>query len=399
MKILINKTHIINPLYSNLVKLPTPTSISYIWNWGSSLGFILIIQIITGILLASHYEPSIKSSFSSVIHIIRDVDYGWIIRIIHINGASLFFILIFAHISRGIIFTSYRITQTWYSGTTIIILLIATAFLGYVLPWGQISFWGATVITNLISAIPYLGNTIVQWLWGGFSINQATLSRFFMLHFILPFILRAIVIIHLITLHITGSSNPRGNNPNLDKSPFHPYFSWKDILFIITIIILSIYITLNQPFYLLDPENYNQANPLNTPIHIQPEWYFLFAYTILRSIPNKLGGVVALITSILIILILPTMKKIKKTAKTNPIRKNNIWIFFASFLILTWIGANPVEAPYETIGKIFSAIYFVIVLSLCFLCLFWKQWKKIIKFFKKLKTLNINKKIYYNSNI
>jgi len=312
MKTSINKIHIINLLYSNLIKLPTPTSISYIWNWGSTLGIILIIQILTGVLLASHYDSRINLSFYSVIHIIRDVNYGWLIRIIHINGASLFFILIFTHISRGILFTSYKIIQTWYSGTRIILILIATAFLGYVLPWGQMSFWGATVITNLVSAIPYLGNTIVQWLWGGFSINQATLSRFFILHFLLPFILIFIVILHLIALHLTGSSNPIRNNPNIDKSPFHPYFSWKDRLFIIIILIAFFHITLNFPYYFIDPENYNQANPLNTPIHIQPEWYFLFAYAILRSIPNKLGGVIALLLSILIITILPTIKKIKK---------------------------------------------------------------------------------------
>jgi len=282
-------------------------------------------------LLASHYDPRINLSFSSVIHIIRDVDSGWLIRITHINGASLFFILIFIHISRGILFTSYKIIQTWYTGTRIILILIATAFLGYVLPWGQISFWGATVITNLISAIPYLGNTIVQWLWGGFSINQATLSRFFILHFFLPFTLIFFVILHLITLHITGSTNPIRVNPNIDKSPFHPYFTWKDIFFILIILTSFFYATLNHPYYLIDPENYNQANPLNTPIHIQPEWYFLFAYAILRSIPNKLGGVIALLFSILIILILPAIKKIKKTSKINLINKTNTWIFFSSF--------------------------------------------------------------------
>lgn len=387
MKTIIDKNHIMNKATSNLIKLPTPTSISYIWNWGSFLGAILGVQIITGILLASHYQPRIQIAFSSIIHITRDVNWGWIIRILHINIASLFFIAIFIHISRGILFNSYKDKKTWYSGITIILTLIATAFIGYVLPWGQISFWGATVITNLVSAIPYLGNEIVQWLWGGFSINQATLSRFFILHFLLPFILTILVIVHLASLHIAGSSNPVSMNPNKDKSPFHPYFIWKDILFITSLIIIFTFTILNYPFYFIDPENYNQANPLSTPIHIQPEWYFLFAYAILRSVPNKIGGVTALIISIIIISILTPIKKMKKGTKINPISKLNSWMFFSSFLILTWIGANPVEAPYEATGKIFSTLYFIAAISICFFQLSWKQHLKNSNSLKSSKNI------------
>jgi len=304
-----------------IINFPIPTSISYIWNWGSLLAIIIAIQIISGIILSIHYTPHIDTAFSSVIHIIRDVNRGWILRFIHLNGASLIFMLIFIHISRGILFSSHKLSRMWISGIIILFLIIATAFLGYVLPWGQISFWGASVITNLVSAIPYLGKIIVEWLWGGFSIRNATLNRFFTLHFLLPIALILIALIHLISLHSTGSNNPLGYI-RLDKLPFHPYFSRKDSLGIIKLILISFLIRILLPFYLCDPENFNPANPLNSPIHIQPEWYFLFAYAILRSIPNKLGGVIGLIAAILIISILPLKKKIHSILQIQSNPKN-----------------------------------------------------------------------------
>lgn len=350
-------------LTETFINLPTPSSISYLWNWGSIIGLTLLIQILTGILLACHYNSSLNEAFNSTIEITRNINFGFELRFIHINTASFFFIFIFIHISRGLLISSFKFTSTWRSGMVIIFILIATAFLGYVLPWGQISFWGATVITNLLSAIPYIGNSTVQWLWGGFSINKATLTRFFALHFIIPIILRALVVIHLTSLHITGSNKPVGANPNLDKIPFHPYFSSKDLipalLFIMSLLIFSFM----APFILNDPENFNVANPLNTPIHIQPEWYFLFAYAILRSIPNKLGGVVSLVLSILMLLALTIPKKNKTSKKFIPNIKNNFWVFSVFFILLTWAGAMPVEPPYEQIRKILSIWYFIFLLS------------------------------------
>jgi len=359
-----NKDSIIKATFNMLVDLPAPSSISYIWNWGSLLSVTIALQILSGILLARHYNSNVELAFSSTINIIRDVNSGWLLRIIHINIASLFFVLIYIHISRGILFSSFKRWKTWTSGVIILFILIGTAFLGYVLPWGQISFWGATVITNLVSAIPYLGNSIVQWLWGGFSVRKATLIRFFTLHFLIPFILIAVVIIHLIRLHEKGRTSPIGLNPNIDKVSFHPYFRSKDTLGVIIYIQLVIFITLIYPYSRGDPENFNQANPLRTPIHIQPEWYFLFAYAILRSIPNKLGGVIALVIAIAIILLLPFKTKKELSSKFAPIKKIIFWLFSICFIILTWIGANPVEYPFEIIGQIISLIYFILILIL-----------------------------------
>jgi len=363
MKKNLKTTHpIIIEIRNILIDLPAPSSISYIWNWGSILGVTLTIQLLTGLLLASHYNSSVDFAFFSVIHIIRDVNYGWLLRIIHMNGASLFFILIYIHIRRGIIFSAYKNIHTWGSGTMILFLLIGTAFIGYVLPWGQISFWGATVITNLISAVPMIGSIIVQWLWGGFSIGGATLSRFFMLHFLLPFILIAFIIIHLLSLHETGSKSPLGLNPNMDKIKFFPFFTRKDLLRILIFIFMLFLSSLIYSYDSGDPENFNPANPLNTPIHIQPEWYFLFAYAILRSIPNKLGGVLALLASIIIIIILPFKKTNELSIKFIPIKKLIFWLYASTFIILTWIGANPVEYPFETIGQVTRIFYFIFVI-------------------------------------
>jgi len=350
---------LIKILNSSLWNLPTPRNISSIWNFGSLLGLCLIIQIITGLFLAIHYCPNIEWAFRRVAHIHRNVNYGWLIKTLHANGARFFFICLYTHIGRGIYYRSYWIIETWIIGVTIFFLVIATAFLGYVLPWGQISFWGATVITNLVSAIPYLGNFIVQWIWGGFAVDNATLTRFFALHFILPFIISAFVIIHLLFLHQTGSANPIGNQRNIDKIPFNPYFVLKDLVGFFIIINILILLVLKAPNLLGDPDNFTPANPLVTPIHIQPEWYFLFAYAILRSIPNKLGGVIALVASIAILYILPfTNKKKYQSTQFYPINKIIFWLLLSIILILTWIGARPVEAPYIITGQILTVIYF-----------------------------------------
>nr|ALO77513.1 cytochrome b [Mordellidae sp. GENSP01] len=344
---------------NSLIDLPSPSNISYMWNFGSLLGLCLGIQIVTGLFLAMHFCPNVMLAFSSVAHICRDVNYGWLLRTLHANGASLFFICLYMHVGRGMYYSSYQLTHTWMVGVMILFLVMATAFLGYVLPWGQMSFWGATVITNLVSAIPYLGTNIVQWLWGGFAVDNATLTRFFTFHFLLPFIVAAMVMIHLLFLHQTGSNNPLGTNSNLDKIPFHPYFSFKDILgMLITMLVLT-YLTLSNPYMLGDPDNFTPANPLVTPVHIQPEWYFLFAYAILRSIPNKLGGVLALVLSIAILLILPfTNKKKMNSNQFYPINKMLFWMMLSSVLLLTWIGARPVEDPYILIGQILTILYF-----------------------------------------
>lgn len=343
-----------------LIDLPTPSNISLWWNFGSLLGLCLIIQILTGLFLAIHYTANIDLAFNRVSHICRDVNYGWFIRTLHANGASFFFICIYLHIGRGIYYGSYKFTYTWIVGVIILFLVIGTAFIGYVLPWGQISFWGATVITNLLSAIPYLGTILVQWVWGGFAVDNATLTRFFTIHFLLPFIVTAIVMIHLLFLHQTGSNNPLGLNSNIDKIPFHPYFSFKDIIGFILLIITLTILTLLNPYYLGDPDNFTPANPLVTPIHIQPEWYFLFAYAILRSIPNKLGGVIALVISILILITFPFYNIGNfQRLKFYPVNQILFWSFLIIVILLTWIGIRPVENPYILIGQILTILYFI----------------------------------------
>nr|UKE80211.1 cytochrome b [Zonitis atripennis] len=360
MKMPLRKTSPMIKIINNaLIDLPTPSNISLMWNFGSLLGLCLGIQIVTGIFLAMHYCPNVDLAFNSVIHICRDVNYGWLIRTLHANGASFFFISIYMHIGRGIYYSSYTLMHTWLVGVLILFLVMATAFLGYVLPWGQMSFWGATVITNLLSAIPYLGTSIVQWIWGGFAVDNATLTRFFAFHFLFPFIVSALVMIHLLFLHQTGSNNPLGTNSNIDKIPFHPYFTFKDIMGFAVMIMALLMLTLISPYALGDPDNFTPANPLVTPIHIQPEWYFLFAYAILRSIPNKLGGVIALVMSIAILIILPfTNKKKFKSNRLYPINKILFWIMVTTVILLTWIGARPVEDPYILTGQILTVLYF-----------------------------------------
>nr|AOY40031.1 cytochrome b [Scolytinae sp. BMNH 1040327] len=353
------KTPIVKIFSNSLINLPTPTNISSMWNFGSLLGLCLMIQILTGLFLAMNYCPNIDLAFNSVSHITRNVNMGWLIRTLHANGASLFFICLYTHIGRGMYYSSYNMKETWTTGVTIFFLVMATGFLGYVLPWGQMSFWGATVITNLVSAIPYLGKTIVQWLWGGFAVDNATLTRFFAFHFILPFIISALVMIHLLYLHQTGSSNPLGLKSNIDKTLFHPYFTLKDAVgYIVTMFLLTA-LTLKAPYMLGDPDNFTPANPLVTPTHIKPEWYFLFAYAILRSIPNKLGGVLALVASIAILYVMPFINK-KKMSSTQfyPMSKILFWSLLATILLLTWVGARPVEDPYILTGQVLTMMYF-----------------------------------------
>nr|QXT44451.1 cytochrome b [Apolemotermes fodiens] len=342
-----------------LVDLPTPSTISGWWNFGSLLGICLIAQIATGLFLAMHYCPNTEAAFDSVSHICRDVNYGWLLRTLHANGGSMFFVCIYMHTGRNMYYGSYNFMHTWSVGVAILFLTMATAFVGYVLPWGQMSFWGATVITNLLSAIPYVGNEVVQWVWGGFAVDNATLTRFFAIHFLMPFVITGMVMIHLLFLHQTGSNNPLGLNKNTDKIPFHPYFTVSDILgFAIMIMALTI-LTLKEPYMLSDPDNFTPANPLVTPVHIQPEWYFLFAYAILRSIPNKLGGVIALAMSIAILFIMPTYKSKFRGTQFYPINQVLFWIMTNTVILLTWIGARPVEEPYILTGQVLTTIYFL----------------------------------------
>nr|UXX50326.1 cytochrome b [Ixodes pavlovskyi] len=350
-----NFKKIMNPI-SNL---PTPSNISYMWNMGSLLGMCLMIQILSGLFLAMNFSSDISTAFNMMSHIARDVNNGWLIRSIHSNGASMFFIFMYLHIGRGIYYSSFFFLKTWMTGIIMIFILMATAFLGYVLPWGQMSFWGATVITNLFSAIPYIGSMLTYWIWGGFSVDNNTLTRFFSLHFILPFILLLMVMIHIMMIHEKGSSNPLGLNLNIDKIPFHPYFTVKDILgCMMTLFFFSI-IVLIMPYILNDSENFNIANPLVTPPHIQPEWYFLFAYAILRSIPNKFGGVIALVMSILIIITLPfSMKNKFSSFYFFPTKKFLFWIMVNLFLLLTFLGACPVEYPFVITSQILTIMYF-----------------------------------------
>nr|WHM51925.1 cytochrome b [Incisitermes schwarzi] len=352
-------THpLIKMINSALIDLPTPSNISTWWNFGSLLGICLMIQIATGLFLAMHYCPNTEMAFSSVAHICRDVNYGWILRTLHANGASMFFICIYLHIGRNMYYGSYSLVHTWSIGVMILFATMATAFLGYVLPWGQMSFWGATVITNLLSAIPYVGTILVQWVWGGFAVDNATLTRFFTLHFLMPFVVAALVMVHLLFLHQTGSNNPLGLKSDFDKIPFHPYFTTKDIVgFIILLMILST-LSLKEPYILGDPDNFTPANPLVTPVHIQPEWYFLFAYAILRSIPNKLGGVIALAMSIAILFILPTYKSNFSGTQFYPMNQTTFWIMTNTVFLLTWIGARPVEDPYILTGQVLTVTYF-----------------------------------------
>jgi ubiquinol-cytochrome c reductase cytochrome b subunit len=339
-----------------------PSNISYLWNFGSLLAVCLIVQIITGVTLAMHYSPNVLEAFNSIEHIMRDVNNGWLIRYLHSNTASAFFFLVYLHVGRGLYYGSYRAPRTlvWVIGDIILIAMIATGFLGYVLPYGQMSLWGATVITNLISAIPWIGQDVVEFIWGGFSVNNATLNRFFALHYLLPFILAALVLMHLIVLHDgAGSSNPLGISGTYDRVSFAPYYLFKDLITIfIFIFVLSLFVFF-MPNVLGDSENYIMANPMQTPPAIVPEWYLLPFYAILRSIPNKLLGVIAMFSALLIILVLPITDLGKSRGlQFRSFSKVGFYVFVVIFLLLGVLGAKHVESPYIELGQIITALYF-----------------------------------------
>lgn len=346
---------------SYLCDSPQPVNISYVWNFGSLLALCLGTQIVTGVILAMHYTPNIDLAFISVEHIMRDVNYGWLIRYIHANTASFFFIFVYLHIARGLYFGSYKAPRVlpWSVGVIILVLMIATAFLGYVLPYGQISLWGATVITNMLSAIPWIGTDFTQFVWGGFSVNNATLNRFFSLHYLLPFILAALAVVHMITLHTHGSSNPEGISSNADKVPIHPYFIFKDLVTIFLFFIALTAIVIYAPNILGHSDNYIPANPLVTPPSIVPEWYLLPYYCVLRSIPNKLLGVIAILGSLLILLAIPILDTGRTRGNVHrPISRFAFWLFVGIFFILTFLGSQHAEEPYITVGVYSTIAYF-----------------------------------------
>nr|NP_740009.1 cytochrome b [Indostomus paradoxus]Q8HL93.1 RecName: Full=Cytochrome b; AltName: Full=Complex III subunit 3; AltName: Full=Complex III subunit III; AltName: Full=Cytochrome b-c1 complex subunit 3; AltName: Full=Ubiquinol-cytochrome-c reductase complex cytochrome b subunit [Indostomus paradoxus]BAC23605.1 cytochrome b [Indostomus paradoxus] len=362
----LRKTHpLLKIVNDNSIDLPTPQNISAWWNFGSLLGLCLVAQILTGLFLAMHYTPDINAAFSSVAHICRDVNHGWLIRNLHANGASFFFLCLYLHIGRGLYYGSYLNKGTWNTGILLLLLIMVTAFVGYVLPWGQMSFWGATVITSLLSALPYVGTDLVQWLWGGFSVDNATLTRFFAFHFFIPFIATAVVALHFLFLHETGSNNPTGLSSSADKVPLHPYFLYKDLLGFLLLLAPLTALAVFSPNLFGDPDNFLRANPMVTPTHIKPEWYFLFAYAILRAIPNKLGGVLALLASILVLAVVPFLHTSKqRSLALRPWSQLCLFTLVVTVLILTWIGGMPLEQPLTTVGQIASLLYFTIILFL-----------------------------------
>nr|YP_010878971.1 cytochrome b [Batracomorphus extentus]WHE42623.1 cytochrome b [Batracomorphus extentus] len=368
------KMQLIKLINNSIVDLPAPINLFSWWNFGSMLGLCLMIQLISGIILSMHYNQNIDLAFNSVDHIMRNVNQGWLIKYIHANGASMFFLCLYMHVWRGMYYGSFKMSSTWNMGIMIMFMLMATAFLGYVLPWGQMSFWGATVITNLLSAIPYLGNDLVKWIWGGFSVSNATINRFFSIHFLLPFMIMFMVIMHLILLHSTGSNNPLGINSNIDKIPFHPYYSIKDIMGFSIMITMFMLLIMCEPLMLSDPDNFTPANPMVTPIHIQPEWYFLFAYTILRSIPNKLGGVTALLSSLLILFSMKYTHMSKfKSMSFYPLNQMLFWTLIMTLIMLTWIGMKPVEMPFLNTGITLTKMYFTFYLINPLILKFWDK--------------------------
>jgi ubiquinol-cytochrome c reductase cytochrome b subunit len=363
----LNKDYLLGFADSHIVSYPTPINLNYMWSFGSAAGICLVIQIVTGIFLAMHYTPHIDYAFSSVEHIMRDVNNGWLIRYAHANGASMFFIVVYSHIFRGLYYGSFMHPRQhlWCSGVVIFLLMMATAFMGYVLPWGQMSFWGATVITNLFSAIPVVGTSIVEWLWGGFGVGNATLNRFFSLHYLMPFLIAGLTLVHLALLHKDGSNNPLGVNGSIDTISFYPYFYVKDLFSFFILILVFSYFIYFYPNVLGHPDNYIPANPMVTPAHIVPEWYFLPFYAILRSIPDKLGGVAAMGGAIAILLAVPFINTSSiRSPEFRPIYSVFFWILVADFLLLGWIGQKPVEDPYVLVGAIATGFYFLFFLVL-----------------------------------
>jgi len=358
---LLKSNVILRLLNSYIVDSPQPANISYLWNFGSLLGVCLIIQILTGVFLAMHYQPHVDFAFNSVEHIMRDVNAGWILRYTHANVASFFFIFVYAHIARGLYYSSYKSPRilVWSIGVIILILMIAIAFLGYVLPYGQMSLWGATVITNLLSAVPFFGQDLVELIWGGFSVSNATINRFFSLHFLLPFLLAALVIGHLMALHTHGSNNPNGISSNGDRYAMHPYFTFKDLVTIFAFFLALSVIVFFYPNLLGHSDNYIPANPMSTPSSIVPEWYLLPFYAILRSIPNKLLGVLAMFGSLLILLILPLTDISRiRGSQFRPAMKLAHWFFIVNFVILMWIGSQHPESPFVEVGQFATTFYF-----------------------------------------
>ncbi len=367
MRVRWNKDHLLSFIDSHIISYPTPINLNYMWSFGSAAGICLVIQIITGIFLAMHYTPHVDLAFSSVEHIMRDVNNGWLIRYIHANGASMFFIVVYCHIFRGLYYGSFMHPRQhlWCSGVVIFLLMMATAFMGYVLPWGQMSFWGATVITNLFSAIPVVGKSIVEWLWGGFSVGNATLNRFFSLHYLMPFVIAGMTLVHLALLHKDGSNNPLGVNGAVDTVSFYPYFYVKDLFSFLILILVFAFFVYFYPNALGHPDNYIPANPMVTPAHIVPEWYFLPFYAILRSIPDKLGGVVAMGGAIVILLLVPFINTSEiRSPEFRPIYSVAFWILVADFILLGWIGQKPVEDPYILVGALATIFYFLFFLVL-----------------------------------
>lgn len=372
--VLFKNYKLIKPINSAVYDLPSPRGLSVFWNGGSLLGLILASQLATGIFLSLHYVSSVEGAFNSVDLIARERNRGSLLRMMHANGASFFFLMAFLHSGRGVYYHSYRLLRTWLVGVLMLFILMAAAFLGYVLPWGQISFWGATVITNLVSAIPRIGTRVVEWLWGGFSVDQATLTRFFSFHFLVPFLLLVLVISHLLSLHETGSSNPLGLPMMSDKILFAPYYIWKDIVGFVAVFGGLFSLISYGPWVLGDPENFIPANPLVTPVHIQPEWYFLFAYAILRSVPSKLGGVILLVLSILVLAIVCFFPKPGLRSRAWYILSRGLfWVLVSIFMLLTWVGARPVEEPFYTVGQTISGLYFVVIFAV-FLVPLWTDW-------------------------
>lgn len=352
---------------SHLIDYPVPSSISYLWSFGSLAGICLVIQLLTGIFLAMHYTPNTDLAFSSVEHIMRDVNGGWLLRYVHSNGASAFFIVLYIHIGRSLYYGSYLYPRQllWCSGVIIFLLTMGTAFMGYVLPWGQMSFWGATVITNLASAVPIIGDSIVYWLWGGFSVDNATLNRFFSIHYLLPFVIVVLSLLHLFLLHNVGSNNPVGINSKIDSLPFYPYSYIKDVYSFIVFLSVFALVVFFVPNVLGHSDNYIEANSMVTPIHIVPEWYFLPFYAILRSIPDKLLGVMAMLGSILIWLALPFYtNSYVRSGFFRPYYKVLFWFLIGIFCLLGWVGAKPVEYPYIIIGQLSTFFYFFLFLGL-----------------------------------
>ena len=355
---------VISFLKHSAVDYPTPRNLNYWWNFGSLAGFFLLVQIITGIILSMHYTAHVDHAFDSIEHIMRNVNHGWLIRYIHMNGASFFFIVVYIHIFRGLYYGSYKAPREllWWLGIIILLLMMATAFMGYVLPWGQMSFWGATVITNLFSAIPLIGDGITQWLWGGYSVDNPTLSRFYTLHFLLPFLIVGVVVLHIVALHTHGSNNPLGidrKGPQ-DSIPFHPFYTIKDLFGLSFALTIFFAVVFFAPDFLGHPDNYIPADPLKTPAHIVPEWYFLPFYAILRAIPDKLGGVIAMFSAIFVLFLLPWLDTSKvRSATFRPIYKILFWIFLIDAVILGWVGSKPAEGIFIIISRIATFYYFL----------------------------------------